>query len=231
MYVPHFNAVDDEAEIRRMVEAVGAAQLVTTGADGYPAATLLPIIWTGDTVIAHMARANPHWKLIGDDTPTLLVIEGPQAYISPNWYATKAEHGKVVPTWNYTAVQLLGRARLHQDPAWLRGAVDALTHRHEDWRAEPWATTDAPEKYVNGQLRAIVGIEIHIERVFGKAKLSQNRSDADQQGVIIGLRQETTAGAVAIAAEMDQSNRPARRHEGDTEALDGNSGAGNSDGY
>jgi transcriptional regulator len=209
MYVPHFNAVHDQDEIRRMVKAIGAAQLITTDPDGYPVATLLPVVWEDDVVIAHMAKANPHWKLFVDDTPTLLVVEGPQAYISPSWYATKAEHGRVVPTWNYTGVQLTGRARLHHEPAWLRQAVDILTTAHEGYREQPWATTDAPAKYVDGQLRAIVGIEIHVETVYGKAKLSQNRSTADQQGVILGLEQEPEPGAAATALEMSrrQSDR------------------------
>jgi transcriptional regulator len=204
MYVPHFNAVEDQDEIRRMVRAIGAAQLVTTGPDGYPVATLLPVVWEDDVVIAHMARANPHWKVIVDDAPTLLVVEGPQAYISPSWYPAKAEHGRVVPTWNYTGVQLTGRSRLHHEPEWLRHAVDLLTTAHEAHRERPWATTDAPAKYVDGQLRAIVGIEIHIENVHGKAKLSQNRSAADQLGVIGGLVHESDPGAAATAWEMSR---------------------------
>ena len=202
MYVPHFNAVHDESEIRRMVREIGAAQLITSGADGYPLATLLPIVWEGDVVLAHLARANPHWKQIGDDTPTLLVVEGPQAYISPSWYPSKAEHGRVVPTWNYTGVQLTGRAKLHHDPQWLRHAVDTLTTAHEGHRDRPWATADAPVKYVDGQLRAIVGVEIRIENVYGKAKLSQNRSAEDQQGVIVGLEQEPDPGSAATSLEM-----------------------------
>lgn len=211
MYTPHFNAVDADAEIRLMVQAIGSAQLITTGGDGYPLATLLPIVWTADTVIAHMARANPHWRQIGVDTPALLVVEGPQAYISPTWYPTKTEHGRVVPTWNYTGAQLVGRAVLHHDTSWLKHAVDDLTTRHEGARDEPWTTADAPAKYINGQLRAIVGIEFHVERVFGKAKLSQNRSTADQDGVINGLEQESTAGADAIAAEMEQLRQVSSR--------------------
>ena len=202
MYVPRSNAIDDEQEIRRMVADVGAAQLITVGRDGYPLATLLPVLWEGDTVIAHMARANPHWKQIDPDTPVLLVVVGPQAYISPSWYASKAEHGKVVPTWNYSAVQLSGRIRIHEDAGWLRTAVDELAERHEAGRPAPWSSADAPEKYIAGQLRAIVGIEIAVERVEAKAKLSQNRSDADREGVIAGLREEDDAGALAVADQM-----------------------------
>jgi len=202
MYVPHFNAIEDESEIRRMVADLGSAQLVSVGPDGYPLATLLPIIWRGDTVIAHMARANPHWTHIPDGAPALLVITGPQAYISPTWYPSKAEHGRVVPTWNYSAVQLAGRARVHQDSDWLRAAVDELAERHEAHRPTPWSSLDAPAKYIEGQLRAVVGIEVTIDHVHAKAKLSQNRSADDRRGVITGLRQENDPGALDVADEM-----------------------------
>jgi len=202
MYVPHFHAVEDEQHVRAMVAGIGSAQLVTVGQDGYPLATLLPVVWEGDTVIAHMARANPHWTEIGDGSPVLLVVAGPQAYISPSWYASKTEHGRVVPTWNYSAVQIAGRATIRQDSDWLRAVVDDLVERHEAHREVPWSTLDAPEKYISGQLRAIVGIEIAVERVEGKAKLSQNRSAADRQGVVEGLRQESSHGAFDVAEEM-----------------------------
>ena len=202
MYVPHFNALDDVVAIRRMVEEIGSAQLVSIGPDGYPLATLLPIVWRGDTVIAHLARANPHWRSIGADEPVLLLVTGPQAYISPSWYASKAEHGRVVPTWNYSVVQLSGRATVHDDPAWVRGAVDELVERHEGHREAPWRSTDAPEKYLQGQLRAIVGVEISVERVEAKAKLSQNRSDEDRAGVVDGLLHEDSREAEAVAGQM-----------------------------
>jgi transcriptional regulator len=202
MYVPHFNAMTDEPAIRQMVAEIGSAQLTTVGADGYPLATLLPVIWNGDTVIAHMARANPHWKSIGTDEPVLLVVTGPQAYISPTWYPSKAEHGKVVPTWNYSVVQLTGRATVHDDADWVRGAVDELVERHEGHRESPWRSTDAPEKYIQGQLRAIVGVEISVERVEAKAKFSQNRSAEDRAGVMSGLLQEDSRDAAAVAEQM-----------------------------
>jgi transcriptional regulator len=185
-----------------MVAALATAELITTGRDGYPLSTLLPILWRDDTVIAHFARANPHWQHIDDDTPALLVCGGAQAYISPTWYAAKAEHGRVVPTWNYSAVHLTGRARVHHDPEWLRAAVTDLVERHESGRREPWQVTDAPEKYIDAQLRAIVGVEIRVERVEGKAKLSQNRSEADRRGVVDGLRAEHTPSATAVADAM-----------------------------
>src|SRR5690348_4128463 len=106
MYVPRPNVIDDETEVRALVAAVAAAELITTGPDGYPLATLLPIIWREDIVIAHMARANRHWQHIAPDSPVLIVCDGPDAYISPSWYPAKAEHGRVVPTWNYSSVHL-----------------------------------------------------------------------------------------------------------------------------
>lgn len=202
MYVPRFNAMEDPDEIRAFVAAVGSAELVTVGADGYPRATLLPVVWHEDRVIVHFARANPHWREIEQDAPVLLVCRGSQAYISPSWYATKAEHGRVVPTWNYSAVQIRGRIRIHDDPAWVREAVTLLTDQHEQPRAEPWQVTDAPEQYVEGQLKAIVGAEILVESATGKAKLSQNRSDADRAGVVTGLEAEGTPGATAVADQM-----------------------------
>ncbi|HEX4033875.1 MAG TPA: FMN-binding negative transcriptional regulator [Solirubrobacteraceae bacterium] len=211
MYRPRFNAVDDEHELRAMVAAVGAAELVTVAGDGYPQSTLLPILWEEDLVIAHMARANRHWREVGENAPVLLVCGGAQAYVSPSWYASKAEHGKVVPTWNYSTVHLKGRASVHEDSEWLRHAVTMLTERHEHLRSHPWAVTDAPAEFVESQLRAIVGIEIQLERVEGKAKLSQNRSEADRLGVIAGLRSEGLADAEAIAtamrAELDRDSR------------------------
>lgn len=194
--------MDEPSELRAFVAAHATAEFVISGADGYPLATLLPILWRGDTVIAHMARANPQWRALSGPTPALLVCGGPQAYISPTWYAAKREHGRVVPTWNYSAVHLTGTAVLHDDPSWVRAAVTALTEHHEGGRPAPWAVADAPAPYLDGQLRAIVGIEVHIERVEGKAKLSQNRSDADRAGVVEGLRGEATPGAQAVADAM-----------------------------
>ena len=204
MYIPHFNAMDDPADVRAFVEAIGSAEVVTVGADGTPIATLLPILWSADTqtVIAHMARANPHWREIGDDSPCLAIVAGPQAYISPSWYAAKAEHGRVVPTWNYSAVHLTGTVRVHDDPDWVRDAVTRLTDHHEQPREQPWAVTDAPPTFVDKNLKAIVGLEIAVKRVEAKAKLSQNRSDDDRAGVVAGLRSE--GGNPAVADAMDQ---------------------------
>jgi transcriptional regulator len=202
MYTPPFNAITDESEVRAMVAAVGAAWLVTIDDAGAPVATSLPIMWDGDTVVAHMARANSQWTQIRPDGAALLIVAGPQAYISPSWYAAKAEHGKVVPTWNYTAVHLSGTVRVHDDPEWVRDAVTRLTDQHEQGRDPRWHVTDAPAAYIDGQLRGIVGLEITVTRVEGKAKLSQNRSAADQLATIDGLRAEPGSGPAEIADAM-----------------------------
>lgn len=209
MYTPRFNQIDDEAEIRRMVAEARVAWLVTAGADGVPQATLLPIVWRAGnvddhgTVIAHLARANRHWRAITDGSPALLIVTGPDAYVHPGWYATKAETGKVVPTWNYTAVHLSGPISVHDDPEWLRAAVTELTETHEAGRHDAWSVSDAPADYLEMQLSGIIGIEVAVERVEGKAKLSQNRSDDDRRRVVAGLRQEPFAGADAVASAMD----------------------------
>jgi transcriptional regulator len=207
MYATAFNRVSDTDEIRQMVAEIGAAELITTAPDGYPQATLLPIIWAGDLVLAHMARANQHWTQISEGAPVLLVCAGAQAYVSPGWYASKRAHGKVVPTWNYSSVHLRGTAHVHDDPAWLRGHVTTLTDHHEHRRAHPWQVTDAPDRFIESQLRGIIGIEIRIQQVDAKAKLSQNRSSADRHGVIDGLSAEGRAEASVVAAAMQALER------------------------
>ena len=206
MYVLRFNALDDAAAIRAMVTGIGSAELVTVGEDGYPLATRLPVVWDGDRLVFHIARANPHWRSVPveESVAALAVVTDAEAYVSPGWYATKAEHGRVVPTWNYSAVQITGRLRRVEDPAWVREAVTMLTDQHEAARAERWAVTDAPATYVDKQLRAIVGLELAIERVEGKAKLSQNRSDDDRAGVVAGLRAEGSGREATVADQMER---------------------------
>lgn len=202
MYTPPFNRDQDDARLRRFVTHARTGWLVTNGEDAAPSATYLPVLWRGDRVIAHFARANPHWREITPGTAALVIVTGPEAYVSPSWYAAKAEHGKVVPTWNYSAVHLTGPARVHEDIAWLRGAVEELTHEHEQHREEPWDVTDAPSSYIDAQLRGIVGVELTVTRVEGKRKLSQNRSRDDREGVITGLRESGRPDEQAVAEEM-----------------------------
>ncbi len=153
------------------------------------------------TLVAHVARANPLWREARTDVESLVVFQGAQAYISPAWYATKQETGKVVPTWNYVMVQARGRLRVIDDAAWLHSLVTRLTDHHEAARSDaprtPWKVTDAPDDYIAAMQRAIVGIEIELTALTGKWKVSQNRSAADRAGVAGGL------GAHAMAALVD----------------------------
>ena len=156
------------------------------------------------TLIAHVARANPLWRDSRTDIESMVVFQGPQAYISPAWYATKQETGKVVPTWNYCVVQARGRLRVIDDPAWVRRLVSRLTDRHEAARAgppsAPWKVSDAPDDYIASMQRAIVGIEIELTALQGKWKLSQNRSAADRAGVAAGLAQQGVDEMAALVA-------------------------------
>ncbi len=206
MYTPAFSAVGDETEARALVAAARSGWLVTTGADGFPVATLLPILWEGSSILAHMARANPQWRDLAGGAPALVIASGPEAYVSPSWYPSKAEHGRVVPTWNYLAVHLTGTVQVHDDPEWVRALVTRLTAHHEAGRPEPWQVADAPPDFIDAQLRAIVGIELLVARVEAKAKLSQNRLEPDRLGVIAGLRGEAHPDAPAVVAAM--TDRP-----------------------
>jgi transcriptional regulator len=202
MYVPRFNVMGDPG-VRALVDSVGSAELITVGAEGYPVSTLLPVVWDDQRLVLHMARANPHWKSIGPGTPALAVVTGPQAYVSPAWYPSAEEHGRVVPTWNYTAAHFTGRVEVHQEQDWLRDAVTRLTDLNERPRARPWSVDQAPDEFIEQQLRAIVGIELTIEKVEGKAKLSQNRSAEDHAGVVAGLRQEGGTREHEVADRME----------------------------
>lgn len=155
------------------------------------------------TLVAHVARANSLWRDAAD-TKVLAVFQGPQAYVSPSAYPSKAEHGKVVPTWNYIMVQARGRLRAIEDPAWLHALVSRLTDRHEANRPAPWQVGDAPTDYIDKMLGAIVGIEVEIEAIAGKWKVSQNRSAADREGVA-----RTLAADGGEAAAMAQAVRDA----------------------
>jgi transcriptional regulator len=146
----------------------------------------------------HLARNNEQWKLTPEGE-AMAIVRGPDAYISPGWYASKADNGRVVPTWNYVTAHVYGRLVVHDDPVWTENLVRRLTVKHEADRDHPWSVDDAPRSYIEGQLRAIVGIEVEITRVEAKAKLSQNRPPADIDGVIAGLRERgDTASADAV---------------------------------
>lgn len=191
MYVPAHFAQQDRAALHGLMRERPLATLVVTTAAG-PTADLLPLEFDAadgphGTLRGHVARANPLWRDALPGHPVLALFHGPQAYVTPSWYAEKPVHGRVVPTWNYTVVQASGPLRVVHDAPWLRELVGRLTDHHEAPRAEPWAVSDAPEDYVTALLRAIVGIEIPLTALVGKWKLSQNRSEADRAGVIAGL--------------------------------------------
>lgn len=203
MYVPaHFAAPDDALE--QLLAAPGAVDLVSVTADGLTATTL-PMLHEPGALTGHLARTNPQWRdTVGD---VLVIVRGPDAYVSPAWYASKAEHGRVVPTWDYVLAHVHGELVVHDDVDWLAAHVRRLTSTHEGARPEPWAVEDAPERYVAGQLRAIVGVEVRIRRVEAKWKLSQNRPGADIDGVVEGL---TADGRPDVAAAV-RAARPAHR--------------------
>jgi transcriptional regulator len=211
MYLPRHFTLTDLNQITAFVDAAQSADLVTF--DGTkPVSTLLPVIWDrpadfdGEQVrgrlLGHIAIANEQWQTPLPGAQALAIIRGPQAYISPAWYEAKARHGRVVPTWNYEAVHLTGDITFHRDAEWLRTFVTRLTSLHEAGREHPWAVTDAPPEYIDGQLRAIVGVELVVTSIEAKQKLSQNRSELDRAGVVAGLRDEPGPDAAAIAAAM-----------------------------
>ncbi|HWB21489.1 MAG TPA: FMN-binding negative transcriptional regulator [Gaiellaceae bacterium] len=186
MYTPAHFAVDDETRAA-FLAGIEVADLVTTTDDGL-VATFLPLIFDAErgSLLGHVARKNDQWKRPAHGE-ALVIAHGEDAYVSPSWYATKQEHGRVVPTWDYTTAHVYGQLEIHDDPAWVDRLVRRLTERHESRRAKPWSVDDAPPAFHEGQLRAIVGIELHVTRVEAKFKLSQNRSAADLDGVVAGL--------------------------------------------
>ena len=207
MYLPpHFEQTDEAALAALMREHPLAA--VVSVQDGVPTADHVPLEYDAGsrTLRGHVARANPLWRSAAG-VPVLALFSGPQSYITPSWYASKARTHKVVPTWNYTVVHAHGVLRAVEDAAWLHALVSRLTAQHESGRAAPWAVADAPADYVQQMLRAIVGIEIPVDKLLGKWKISQNRDEADRQGVADGLAGESPASAAA-AFEMAALVRP-----------------------
>ncbi len=189
MYNPSAFAVSDPVEIAALLAACPFAHLVGAGPDGSLHAAAAPFLFDPElrTIRLHLARANPFAAEV-DGRPVLLIAPGADGYVSPRWYPSKAEHGKVVPTWNYEAVHVHGTARRVEDPAWLRHVVHDLTERHESTLGAPqWAIADAPESFVATMLAGIVGLEIAVRTVEAKRKLSQNRAAVDVEGVRQGL--------------------------------------------
>jgi transcriptional regulator len=228
MYIPaHFAA--DDAAVRDLLARPGAADLITLTADGL-LATMLPFAYepaAGDhgALLGHVARNNDQWRKPAQGE-SLAIVRGPDAYVSPSWYAAKAEHGRVVPTWNYVTAHVYGQLVVHDDPAWVEDVVRRLTAKHETARTESpgqapaWSVDDAPRKFIEGQLRAIVGLELRITRIEAKAKLSQNRPETDIAGVVAGL---AARGDVRSAEAVERANQDrAQERRGKHPARSGN---------
>lgn len=192
----------DASSARALLEAARVADLVTRTADGLRA-SYVPLAYDPrpdplGSLVGHVARANDQWR-VPPDGEALVIVHGPDAYVSPSWYESKREHGRVVPTWNYSTVYVSGSFVVHDDPEFVESVVRRLTARHEAALPAPWSVDDAPRGFVEAQLRAVVGVEVVVTRVEAKAKWSQNRSAQDAAGVLAGLVER---GAIDAAGEM-----------------------------
>jgi transcriptional regulator len=215
MYTTPAFTVDSSAEILGALRRIAFGHLVSVAADGPHRLESTPLPFVVDDelseVRAHVARANQHWKHI-DGLEALMIVAGPDAYISPRWYPSKAEHGRVVPTWNYEVIHLHGTIEIHDEPSWKSDLVTALTDRHEarvvdPERPDPWAVTDAPSTFVDAQLQAIVGVRMNITSIEAKRKLSQNRAADDRAGATAGLDRTRRRDAADTAELMRTTAR------------------------
>jgi transcriptional regulator len=192
MYIRQEHALTDIDAIRALIDEHALGAWVLAGAEGL-VANHLPFLLDRSrgphgALVGHVARANPVWRMLDGQASSLVIFQGPQGYITPNWYPGKAEHGKVVPTWDYAVVHVHGVARAVDDPAWLMDMLERLTKAREAAQPAPWRVADAPSDYIGKLLRAIVGIEIGIDRFEGKLKASQDEDVADRLGTVEGLR-------------------------------------------
>ena len=206
MYVPEAFRQHDVAALHAMMRAYPLATLVTATADGLDA-NHIPLLLDPEpapfgTLRGHVARANRIWEHASGDADALVIFHGPDAYVSPSWYPSKQQTGKAVPTWNYVVVHAYGRPRFIDDSTWLRAHVTALSRQHESGRTPSWEVGDAPGDYIDAMVRGIVGLEMPIARLTGKWKLSQNRTPADRDAVIVALEAAAEADPRAVAAAM-----------------------------
>tara|TARA_Y100001951_G_scaffold102967_1_gene110779 strand:- start:11273 stop:11905 length:633 start_codon:yes stop_codon:yes gene_type:complete len=210
MYCPSAFRQNDLATLHQQIQASGLALLSSAGEQGLQASHLPLLLEPHEgefgTLYGHFARANPHWRDLATGAEVLVVFSGADGYVHPGWYPAKAEHGKVVPTWNYIAVHAWGQAEVFDDPERLLRLVSRLSDRHEQGRARPWAVSDAPRAYIDAMLRAIVGFALPIRRIEGKWKLSQNRSAGDQAGVRAGLAESARASDRELAQQMNPTD-------------------------
>ena len=210
MYAPAAFAVSDE-EAAAMLRSAGLGALVTGGPDGL-FASHLPFLFdqAGARLIGHIAGANPHPEHAPAGSPALIIFQDPGAYVSPSWYRAKREHGRVVPTWNYEAIHVHGRITWFKQPDRLRALLDGLTDRFEGGRPEPWSIEDAPADYIETMLAGVTGVEIAIDRILAKRKLSQNRSEGDRLDVIGALSASASPADQHTAARMQALERSSR---------------------
>ncbi len=201
MYVPkHFEESRPEV-LRALIDAHPLGALVTRGANGLDA-NHLPFFIEGDSLIAHVARKNPVWRELKDGDEALVIFRGADGYISPNWYPSKHETHRQVPTWNYLVAHAHGRVFVRDDVNFVRTVVAKLTKQHEASQPQPWKMSDSPREFIDERLLEIVGIEVKIDRLVGKAKLGQNREQRDARGAADGLR----AHNAELAGEMTKRN-------------------------
>ncbi|WP_339409181.1 FMN-binding negative transcriptional regulator [Pseudomonas sp. EA_35y_Pfl2_R5] len=210
MYTPAAFRQDDLATLHQQMRATRLPTLVSHGNQGL-LASHLPLLLAPDeggygTLYGHFARTNRQWRDLAEGSEALVIFQGAEAYISPSWYAAKAEHGKVVPTWNYISVQAHCQVEVFDDAERLLHLVSRLSALHEAERPQPWAVSDAPREYIDSMLRAIVGFALPIERLEGKWKLGQNRSSTDQVGVREGLTASSDARDLELAAQMSNDH-------------------------
>ncbi len=203
MYVPALFKEDNVAVMHDAIRQYGFGTLVTLN-DTEMEASHIPMLLDPEpapygTILGHLARANPQWKRVKPGVETLAIFLGPNTYITPSWYPTKQESGKVVPTWNYLAIHAYGTLSFFDDAEELRAHVTRMTETHEAPRAAPWAVSDAPKEFVDGMVRAIVGFKLPITKLEGKWKMSQNRPAQDVSGVLAGLKAEPGEAHEAVA--------------------------------
>ncbi len=202
MYRPDQFRVEDVAQMHALMRGRPFAALISSGPDGLYAShvpTVLKDEGPFGVVECHLARANPHWQGIARGGEALMIFQGPEGYITPNWYPSKPRHGKVVPTWNYAAVHAYGSPAIMTDASWLSRHVSELTDQQEHAAPAPWRLSDAPQAFVESMLRGIVGLRFAIARLEGKWKMSQNRDLEDQHGVADGLKRRAHGDDLEIA--------------------------------
>jgi len=206
MYTPASFRQEDLPTLHQQMVQTPLAIVLSHDESGLQASHLPLLLVPGEgrfgTLKGHFAKANPQWQTLQTGAEVLVIFPGEQAYISPGYYPSKAEHGKAVPTWNYIAIHAHGRAETFDDPERLRQLLTELTHRHEQGRAQPWTIDEAPPAYIDSMLRAIVGFELPIERIEGKWKLGQNRDKTDYDNVRANLAGSGLANEAELAARM-----------------------------